>query len=44
MCEIEKLYECENKGFSNAEVLIRINLSHILVNTATDRVRDKQDD
>ena len=36
--------ECENKGFSNAVVLIRIKVNHILVNTATDRVRNKQDD
>ena len=35
-------WPCENKGFSNAVVLMRIKLSHIMVNTATDRVRDKQ--
>ena len=36
--EFEKFYEC----FSNAVVLIRAKLSHIFVNTATDRVRDQQ--
>ena len=37
MCEILKFYECENNGFSNTVVLRKIKLSHILVNTATDR-------
>ena len=44
MREIKTFFECENKGIPKTVILKKKKLSHISDNTATDRVRDKQND